>query len=247
MDARAEAAPVSCLRRGRLPLTHRPPPSKLHLVFPGQGAHRGPCYRTWGAGHFVLQTVRRQLSRVLPLHQPLPDSSHAELRPTWVFPKASFPDPQTTGSPFFPALGRPASSHCGTACCCSQAAAPVPGAGTDHSGAWEQARPVPSPREEEELAQVPFAETALQGHLLHPQALNVTGHQASVHTALTDHTVMPPNERICYRPLPDLHPQARCQPAAPCLKGDTPKSHYPLGIRAPPTPPPFHTCPSDSQ
>lgn len=158
--AESSMAPGGCRGRGRsclLPLQGQATPHaqtpalQTACGLPRLGSSPGPMLQNKGCGTLCSADGEGASSAEFCLCTDLSlIPSHAELGPTWVSPKASFPGPGTTGSPFFPALGRPASSHCGTAHCCSQAAAPVQGAGTDLSGAWEQARSVPSPREEEE-------------------------------------------------------------------------------------------------
>lgn len=75
-----EAATVSCLLCGRLPLRHRPQPSKLHLGIQGQGAHLCPCHRKQGWGTAWSAEGRGASSAPsCPLHGSLPMPSHAEL------------------------------------------------------------------------------------------------------------------------------------------------------------------------
>lgn len=202
---------ASCLRSGRLPLTSDPsPPNCTWASQPGSSP--GPMLQNMGRGTLCSADGEGASSAAFCLCTDLsPIPSPAELGPTWVSPKASFPGSGTTGSPFFPALGRPASSHCGTAHCCSQAAAPVQGASTDLSGAWGTSQACPLAPGGRGTGSSPLAETVSQGHSLHPQAVNVNGHQASVHTALTDHMVFPPERgpATCYLPLPDLHPSGQ--------------------------------------
>lgn len=166
---------ASCLCSGGLPLM--PDPSPPNCTWASQpGSSPGPMLQNMGQGTLCSADGEGASSAAFCLCTDLSlIPSHAELGPTWVSPKALFPGSGTTGSPFFPALGRPASSHCGTAHCCSQAAARVQGASTDLSGVWATSQACPLAPGGRGTGSSPLAETASQGHSLHTQAVNVTG------------------------------------------------------------------------
>lgn len=176
MDAGAKAAPIHLLPLQWEATPHAQTPAlQTAPELPRPGSSLGPMLQNMGQGILCSADDEGTSSAAFCLCTDLSSIPfHAELGPMWVFPKASFPSPGTTGSPFFLVLGRPASSRCGTAHCCSQAAAPVQGASTALSGAWETSQACPLAPRGRGTGSSPLAETASQGHWLHPQAVNVT-------------------------------------------------------------------------
>nr|KAF6462199.1 hypothetical protein HJG59_011257 [Molossus molossus] len=104
-------------------------------------------------------------------------------------PKALFPGSGTTGSSFFSALGRPASSHDGTAHCCSQTAAQSRGPTQTSRGLGNEPWPGLSPHPGGRESGLSLLLTQLQGHSLHPRAFNVVRGRASSQIARAAHLV----------------------------------------------------------
>lgn len=139
-----------------------------------------------------------QLSPIPPAAQISPPiASHAEREAAWASPQRIVPRLRNNRLPILPCPWQTCLLplwHCPlrlTGSCPSPRGQHRPLRGLRNKA---RAGSAPHPRRKRNWPESP-AETQQQGHPLHPQASNVIWPRASLHTALTDHTLFSPSKR----------------------------------------------------